>query len=168
MTFNNADPQLYSSVTKIIRKPKIQSQLLGVNFAPKSLEQFNNEVIEVGEPPRVSRLASIITENYITGLKSVLERNYDENIYLKDEDSLEAMENYRKSTLEATRGNCEDLMRIVLGTTKSLWTEVFLDVFHAKCKSVVTQRLESSIDFIKSVAFPRLERYTRSLESGLN
>lgn len=140
---------------------------MGVNFAPKSLEQFNNEVIEVGEPPRVSRLASIIIENYITGLKSLLERNYDENVYLKDEATLESMENYRKSTLEATRGNCEDLMRIVLGTTKSLWTEVFLGVFHAKCKSVVTQRLEGIISFIQLDAFPRLERYANRIGSQI-
>ena len=152
------EPQLYSGVAKQVRKANIPMKNLGISFTPKFVESFNRETIDVGEPPRVARLAEIIIQFYINPLKDMLEKSYQDGIYLKNEDSLESMEKYRKSTIDVLRTQCEDMMRIVLGTTKSLWSEVFLNVFYLKCKAVITQRVKEMIEFLKVSSFPQLEK----------
>ncbi|CAG7837610.1 unnamed protein product [Allacma fusca] len=152
------EPQLYSSVAKQVRKPKISWAGLGFTFTTKSMEQFQNETIEISEPPRVTKLADLVIHSFIQPLKVLLEKNYEAKAYLTEEKSLEEMNEYRKSSTELLRLHCEDLMRIVLGTTKSLWSEVFLNVFHSKCKAVVSSYVTQTIELLLSSAFPRLSK----------
>ncbi len=116
-----------------------------------------NESILVEEPPRASSLAEVIQQSFLTPLKTLLGTSYTEDAYMHGLRTLTQMNEYRKSTTQTLNQDCEELMRIVLGTSTSLWTHLFQSVFQLKAQAVVSLCVEEILEFLRNEGFPKFE-----------
>jgi len=153
------DPEFYNSTAKSVRKPSMNIRNFYFIFQPRCVDEFRSESVKVQTPPRASKLAEIIVQFFISPLKALLESSYLEAGYLEDFETLAQLSEYRESRTQILTTECEDLMRLVLGTSTSLWLHVFAPVFQLKAQAVVTSCLHSISTFLKNEGFPKYETW---------
>jgi hypothetical protein len=157
------EPQLYNLAAKKIRKPVISTEQFGFKLKSKSLDKFQQENLSIEEPPRPTMLADVILKQFVHPFKLVLEDCYTSQTFLPNSElkSFNQLNQYRSSLLAVLKDSREtlDLMRIVLGTSKTLWSETFQPVFTEKCKQVSQTWVDDIFTFLEKDAFPRFQKY---------
>lgn len=126
------------------------------------METFQRQNLNIEDPPRPTILAELILNQFVHPLKSILEQSYSKQEFLPDEKlkTFSDLNQYRSTLLNALKNSKEtqDLMRIVLGTSKTLWSEAFHPVFTQKCQQVSRNWVEAIFRFLEHDAFPRFQR----------
>ncbi|ODN03459.1 Conserved oligomeric Golgi complex subunit 1 [Orchesella cincta] len=152
------DGQLYSSAVKEIRRPNISVTSFGLKYAPKIVDTFNQESIIIEDSPRASQLAQLLLTSYVHPLKELLNQCFHQNQYLVQQQSFEELNEYQKGTVDVLKHNTDDLMRIVLGTAKTLWSETFYPVFQLKCEQISRLKIEAIFKYLSEEAFPNYRK----------
>lgn len=143
----------------------MSSSLFGIKYNPKCVESFNKENITVEDPPRPTQLAQMLLKSYIEPLKLLLNKCFEDKQYLFDQQSFLELSDYQKGTSEILKNKVEDLSRIVLGTSATLWSEVFYPVFHRKCEQVAVSKIDLIFEFLRADAFPKFKKYGLKLRN---
>lgn len=136
----------------MIRKFKLDPSAFGLRFTPRIFSEYNCKTIPIEEPPHVTQLARILVKDFISPLKQLLET--DDN-YLRAFKTLGQLQDYRKSSSKILKENCEELMRIVLGSSTNIWTEVFQPVFQRRAEAVSSLAIDEIIQFLRTTGFPK-------------
>ena len=132
--------------------------LFGIKYLPKSVDNFNNSNISVDEPPRVSEVAQLLLKFFVEPLKLLLSQSFRSGQYLVEQERFEELSKYQNETQDILKDKIEDLMRIVLGTSNSLWAEVFYPVFQQKGEQVGKLKLDRIFKFLEKEAFPKYKK----------
>ncbi len=151
--------QLYSTAAKEMRRPKISTAAFGIKYFPKVVEIFHNEAITIEDSPRVGILAQLLLTAYVQPLKSLLQKCFEQNQFLVQEQSFEELSEYQKATTSILKDKTEELMRIVLGTSSSLWVEAFYPIFQQKCEQVAKMKTDLLFQYLDEETFPRYKKY---------
>ncbi|CAL8076194.1 unnamed protein product [Orchesella dallaii] len=152
------DGQLYSSALKEIRRPQVSVSSFGLKYAPKIMDLFNQESIIIEDAPRASQLAQLLLTSYVHPLKGLLNQCFLQNQYLVQQQSFEELSEYQKCTVDILKRNTDDLMRIVLGTAKTLWSETFYPVFQLKCEQISRMKIEVIFKHLSDEDFPNYKK----------
>lgn len=150
---------------KEMRRPRIEMHCFGVKYCPKVVESFHKETVEVEDSPRAGILARILLESYVQPLKSLLTRCFEHKKYLVNEQSFTELSEYQKKTSTVLKEKTDDLMRIVLGASSSLWTEAFYPVFQQKCEQVAAMKIGLLFQYLDEEIFPK---YKKSVSQFIN
>jgi len=142
----------------MIRSSKIRKEIFFLKRLPKIVDEFNTERIEIQDLPRMSQLVQLIQGNFLDPLKSVLEKSYHSKAWLVSQKSLLEMKEFETSTKKMLEGNAEELMRVVLGNNKTVWTEVFYPVFLHKCQDICKAKVGCVISHLQHESFEKLQR----------
>lgn len=153
------DGQLYSNAAKEMRRPKISTAAFGIKYFPKVVEIFHNEAIVIEDSPRVGILAQLLLTSYVQPLKSLLQKCFEQNQFLVQEQSFEELSEYQKVTTSILKDKTEELMRIVLGTSSSLWAEAFYPIFQQKCEQVAKMKTDLLFQYLDEETFPKYKKY---------
>jgi len=122
------------------------------------VETFNQESIVIEDSPRASELAQLLLTSYVYPLKELLNQCFHQNQYLVQQKSFEELNEYQKVTVGILKHNTDDLMRIVLGTAKTLWSETFYSVFILKCEQIGRMKIEAIFKHLNEEAFPNYKK----------
>jgi len=148
------DPAFYNTTTKGIRKCKLDPSSFGFRFTPRVISEYNHKTIPVEEPPRVTRLAQIIRDDIVTPLQALLN---GEAKYLTQFVTLVQLAEYRRNSTMVLKEHCEDLMRIVLGPSTSIWNHVFHPVFQQRAERVAKRAVDEIMIFLKTIGYPKYQ-----------
>lgn len=156
---NSSDGQVYNFAVKEMRRPKISMSSFGIKYTPRIVHTFSNEQLNAEDPPRAGMLAQLLLESYVLPLKNLLSRCFEKRVYLVHQQSFLELNDYQKSTTKILKEKTDDLMRIVLGTSKSLWSETFYPVFQQKCEQVGKQKIDLIFKHLVDDTFPKFKQY---------